>query len=198
MSAPVAPRGGVFRRASFQTQNVLPAFAIHTYRTDDAMRSETLTIAVNHYPTIELAHHITFQSGWQGTGAPKSRWCPSVSSAATSTVRRWLGPLPGSQNCATHPPSAPSPEELPRTRAWKRPQYRSQRVPQIAQLRLRVALAIQLRIGISRRLVRVVLALCPVEVRTIPVIGAVLARKLFCDAPASAPTHLTDRRPLVD
>lgn len=37
-----------------------------------------------------------------------------------------------------------------------------QRVPQVAQLRLHVAaLAIQLRIGISRRLVRVVLAPCP-------------------------------------
>jgi hypothetical protein len=29
---------------------VLPAFAIHTYRTDDATHSETLTIDVNHYP----------------------------------------------------------------------------------------------------------------------------------------------------
>ena len=39
-----------------------------------------------------------------------------------------------------------------------------QRVPQAVQLRLRVAaLAIQLRIGISRRLVRVVPALCPVN-----------------------------------
>jgi hypothetical protein len=61
MSAPVAPRGGVFRRrAGFQAQNVLPAFAIHTYRTDDVMRSETLTINVNHYPTIEPVHGIRF------------------------------------------------------------------------------------------------------------------------------------------
>jgi hypothetical protein len=61
---------------------VLPAFAILTCRTDDVMRSETLTI------------------GWQRTGAPKSRWCPGVSRAAISTVRRWPGPLPGSPNCA--------------------------------------------------------------------------------------------------
>jgi hypothetical protein len=32
------------RRAGFQAQNVFPAFATHTYRTDDVMRSETLTI----------------------------------------------------------------------------------------------------------------------------------------------------------
>jgi hypothetical protein len=35
-------------------------------------------------------------------GAPRSRWCPSVSRAAISTVRRRPGPLPGSPNCATH------------------------------------------------------------------------------------------------
>ena len=59
-----------------------------------------------------------------------------------------------------------------------------QRVPQVAQLRLRVAaLAIQLRVGIGRRLVRVVLALCPVEVRTVPVIGAVLAPEAFLRRP---------------
>lgn len=40
MSARFAPRGGVFRRAGFQAQNVLPAFAIHTYRT------------VSRYPTM--------------------------------------------------------------------------------------------------------------------------------------------------
>jgi hypothetical protein len=39
MSAPVAPRGGVFRCAGFQAQNVLPVFAIHTYRTDDVLRN---------------------------------------------------------------------------------------------------------------------------------------------------------------
>jgi hypothetical protein len=47
---------------------VLPAFAILTCRTDDVMRSETLTIDVNHYPTIEPVHDIRFQRGWQGTG----------------------------------------------------------------------------------------------------------------------------------
>ena len=72
--APVAPRGGVFCRAGFQAQNVLPAFAIHTYRTDDVMRSQTLTIDVNHYPTIEPVHDIRFQR-------------------PISNVRRWLGPL---------------------------------------------------------------------------------------------------------
>jgi len=59
-----------------------------------------------------------------------------------------------------------------------------QRVPRAAQLRLRVAArSIQLRIGISRRLVRAVLALCPVEVRTIPVIGAVIAPEAFLRRP---------------
>jgi hypothetical protein len=32
------------RRAGFQAQNALPAFATYTYRTDDVMRSETLTV----------------------------------------------------------------------------------------------------------------------------------------------------------
>jgi hypothetical protein len=73
-----SPRGGVFRGVGFQARNVLPAFAIHTCRTDAVMRSETLTIDVNHYPTIEPVHDIRFQRGWQRTGAPKSRWCPSV------------------------------------------------------------------------------------------------------------------------
>jgi hypothetical protein len=65
MFAPVAPHGGVFHRAGFQARNVLPAFAIHTCRTDDVMRSETLTIDVNRYPTIEPVHDIRFQRGWQ-------------------------------------------------------------------------------------------------------------------------------------
>jgi len=79
MSAPVAPRGGVFCRAGFQAQNVLPAFATHTYCTDDVMRSQTLTIDVNHYPTIEPVHDIRFQR-------------------AISNVRRWHGLLPGSRS----------------------------------------------------------------------------------------------------
>jgi hypothetical protein len=82
------------------------------------------------------------------------------------------------------------------------PQYRSPAcVPQLAQLRFRVAaLAIQLRIGISRsRLVRVVPARCPVEVRTIPVIGAVLTPEAFLrrHASISAPSTVKcspDRR----
>jgi pimeloyl-ACP methyl ester carboxylesterase len=49
---------------------VLPAFAIHTCRTDDLMRSETLTINLNHYPAIEPVDDIRFQRGWQRTGAP--------------------------------------------------------------------------------------------------------------------------------
>ena len=69
---------------------------------------------------IDPVHDNKFQRGWQGTGAPKSRWCSSVSRVAISTVRRWLRLLPGSPSCAIHPTSAPSREELPRTRALKR------------------------------------------------------------------------------
>lgn len=40
---------------------------------------------------------------------------------AISTVRRWLGPFPAHRTPRHNRPSAPSLEEVSRTRAWKRP-----------------------------------------------------------------------------
>jgi hypothetical protein len=126
MSAPVAPGGGVFRRAGFQARNVLPVFAIHTCRTihacrtDDVMRTETLTIDVNYYPTIEQSTI----SGSREAGNRRERQTDGVPAFLALRFQLFgagLDPLPRSPNGATHPPSAPSPEELPRTRTWKRP-----------------------------------------------------------------------------